>query len=190
MQFVLKADLRDSLMSSSSQEPGAPGKFAAMFSLWSEEPGNQFKRSVLKYADPSNLGSSLLEGNKDHLLSQARSELMKQEHQVESLNNCVSELQQQTCAQRLELQDAQHENVESLSGCFFELQKQVYAQRLELQDAHDGYIESRREQVRLQEELSMKEKVLRDTQIRGMHEMGEMRRELKNYKLKRSQCKN
>ena len=35
------------------------------------------------------------------------------------------------------------------------------------------YIESRREQVRLQEELSMKEKVLRDTRIRSMHEMGE-----------------
>ena len=72
---------------------------------------------------------------------------MKQEHQVESLNNCISELQQQT-----------------------------YAQRLELQDAHHVYIESRREQVRLQEELSTKEKVLRDTKIRSMHEMGEMKR--------------
>ena len=47
---------------------------------------------------------------------------------------------------------------------------------MELQDVHHGYIESRREQVRLQEELSMKEKVLRDTQIRSMHEMGEMKR--------------
>ena len=61
---------------------------------------------------------------------------MRQEHQVESLNNCIRELQQQAYAQRLELQDAQH-----------------------------GYIESRREQVRLQEELSMKEKVLPETQI-------------------------
>ena len=95
----------------------------------------------------SNLGRSLLEGNKDPLLSQARSELIKQEHQVGSVNNCISELQQQACAQRLELQDAQH-----------------------------GFIESRREQVRPQEELSMKEKVLRDTQIRNMHEMGEMKR--------------
>ena len=50
------------------------------------------------------------------------------------------------------------------------------SERLELQDAQHGYIESRREQVRLQEELSMKEKVLRDTQIRSMHEMGEMKR--------------
>ena len=72
---------------------------------------------------------------------------MKQEHQVGSLNYCISELQQQT-----------------------------YAQRLELQDAHHGFIESRREQVRLQEELSMKEKALRETQIRNIHEMGEMKR--------------
>ena len=30
--------------------------------------------------------------------------------------------------------------------------------------------------MRLQEELSMKEKAIRDTQIRSMHEMGEMKR--------------
>ena len=47
---------------------------------------------------------------------------------------------------------------------------------MELQDAQHGYVESRREQVRLQEELSMKAKLLRDTQIRSMHEMGEMKR--------------
>ena len=52
----------------------------------------------------------------------------------------------------------------------------LYAHRLELQDAQHGYIESRREQVRPQEELSMKVKVLRDAQIRRMHEMGVMRR--------------
>ena len=72
---------------------------------------------------------------------------MKQEHKVESLNNCISELQQQAYAQRLELEDAKH-----------------------------GFFESRRQQVRLQEELVMKEKVVRDTQIRSMHEMGEMKR--------------
>ena len=87
----------------------------------------------------------LSEVNKDHLLRQARSEFVRQERQVGSLKNCISELQQQACAQRLELQDAPH-----------------------------GYIESRREQVRLQEELVMKV-VLRDTQIRSMHEMGEMK---------------
>ena len=72
---------------------------------------------------------------------------MKQEHTVESLNNCIDELQQQT-----------------------------YAQRLELHDAHHGYVESRRERVRLQEELSTKEEALRETRIRNVHEMGEMKR--------------
>ena len=66
--------------------------------------------------------------------------------------------------------------VGSLINCISELQQQAYAQRLKLQDAQHGYIESRRKHVRLQEELSMKEKVLRDTQIRSMHEMGEMKR--------------
>ena len=113
----------------------------------SDEPGNQFESSMFKYTDPSKLERSLLEGNKDHLLSEARSESMKQEHQVGSLNSCINELQQQ-----------------------------AYAQGLELEDAHHRYIECRREQTRLQEELSMKEKVLRDTQIRNTHEMGEMKR--------------
>ena len=129
----------------SSRIPIAPEKLAALFSLGSEEPGNQFKSSVFKHDDPSNWGRSLLEGNKDHLLSQTRSEPMKQEHQVESLNNCISELQQQ-----------------------------AYAQRSALQDAQYGSFESRREQVRPQEELSLKEKVLGSTQILSMHEMGEM----------------
>ena len=100
-------------MSSSSQEVRAKGKLAAMFSSGSQEPGNQSKSSIFRKADPSNLGRSLLEGIKDHLLSQARSELMKQEHQVGSLNNCIGELQQQAYAERLQLQDAQHGYIES-----------------------------------------------------------------------------
>ena len=42
--------------------------------------------------------------------------------------------------------------------------------------AHDGYTETRREQARLQEEKFMKEKVLRDAQIRNVHELGDMKR--------------
>ena len=38
------------------------------------------------------------------------------------------------------------------------------------------FFESRRKQFRLQEELSMKEKALGETQIRNIHEMGEMKR--------------
>ena len=69
---------------------------------------------MFKHADPSKLGRSLLEGNKDHLLSQARSELMRQEHQVGSLKSCINELQQQAYAQGLELQDVHHDKKNSL----------------------------------------------------------------------------
>ena len=72
--------------------------------IWKRRTGKPIREFCLQ----KNLGRSLLEGNKDHVLSQARSELMKQEHQVEPLNYCISELQQQTYTQRLEVQDAQH----------------------------------------------------------------------------------
>ena len=38
---------------------------------------------------------------------------MMLEYKVESLNTCIHELQQQTCAQRLELEDAHHGYLES-----------------------------------------------------------------------------
>ena len=104
--------------------------------------------SFFKFSNPANVAKSLLDGNRDHsLAAEARSELMKQEYKVESLNSCIHEFQQQT-----------------------------YAQRLELEDGHHGYVESRREQVRLQEELVMKESALRDTRIGSIHEMVELKR--------------
>ena len=87
------------MKSNSSQEPRGSGKPDALFSSRSDEPENQFESSMFKYVDPSKLGRSLLEGNKDHLLSQARSELVKQEHHVGSLNSCTNDLQQQAYAQ-------------------------------------------------------------------------------------------
>ena len=69
-----------------------------------------------------------------NLLNQARSDLAKQELHVESLNKCIGELQRKMEEQRLASQGAQY-----------------------------GFVESRREQVRLQEESTMREKVLRNT---------------------------
>ena len=135
---------KESLTSHSSEGQKASGKPDALFS---SEQGNLIRSSVFRNAYPSNLRGSLLEGKKDHLLNQARSDLAKQELHVESLNKCIGEQQQQTEEQRLALQDAQY-----------------------------GFVESRREQVRLQKELSMKEKILRNTQISHMHEMGEIKR--------------
>ena len=67
----------------------------------------------IRFSNPETVAKSLLDGNRDHLLAEARSELMSQEHKVESLNTCPSELQQQTCAEQLELEDTHLGYVES-----------------------------------------------------------------------------
>ena len=150
-------------MSISSQDPTSTGKLVAVFSSQNRlnedtfSDGDEFSlrhqlvlgsnEPFIRFPNLANVTKSLLDGNRDHWLAEARSALTKQEYKVESLNTCISELQQQTCAQRLELEDA-----------------------------YFGYVESRREQDRLQEELVMKEKALRDTQIRSIHEMGDMKR--------------
>ena len=83
---------RESLMTSCSRELEVSGKLDAMFSCRSEssqnmfserdrssEPGNRFEssvHSVFRFADPANIGTSLLDGNKDDLYNQARSELV------------------------------------------------------------------------------------------------------------------
>ena len=54
-----------------------------------------------RFSSPVNVAKALLDGNRDHLLAEAKSELMKQEYKVESLNTCMSEPQQQTYAPRL-----------------------------------------------------------------------------------------
>ena len=45
-----------------------------------------------------------------------------------------------------------------------------------LQEVQHEFVESNREQARIQEELSRKENALRDTQIRSMHELQKMKR--------------
>ena len=82
----------------SSRKLRASGEPDAVFSCHSEsgqntflardrsnESGNRSEsgvHSVFRFADPAKVGKSLLDGNKDHVLNQARSELMKQERQV------------------------------------------------------------------------------------------------------------
>ena len=73
MQSVLKLITREEKARGQVQlKNRARGNLAAMFSSGRKEPGNQF----------------------DHLFSQARFDPMRQEHQVRSLKNCISELQQ------------------------------------------------------------------------------------------------
>ena len=90
---------KESLRSHSCEGQKALGNPNALFS---SEQGNLIRSSVFRRANPSNL----IEGNKDHLLNQARSALAKQELRVESLKQCIGELRRQTEGQRLALQDA------------------------------------------------------------------------------------
>ena len=81
------------------------------------------------------------------MLAEAKSEIMKQECKVDSLVTCIRELQ-----------------------------RQAHSRRLELDDVNCGYEQSGREQARLHEELAQRKKALRDTRIRNIHEMEELRR--------------
>ena len=133
--------------SHSSEDQRASGRPVALFSPKRNEQGNLIRSSVFRNANPSNLRGSLLEGNEDHLLNQARSDLAKRELHVESLNKCIGDLQKRTEAQNRAPQDVQNE-----------------------------FVGSCRKQTRSQEELLRREKALRDTQIRSKHEIGDMKR--------------
>ena len=69
----------------------------------------------------------------------------------------------------------QESKMDSLTTCISALQRQSHCQRLELEDAFFGY-ESRQEQLGLQDDLVMREKALRETQIRSILEMEELGR--------------
>ena len=87
--------------------------------------------------------------------------------------------------------------VVSLDTCTRELQRQAHSQRLELDDAKCGNKESRRKQVRFEEELALGEKAFRNTRNRNIHEMDELRRvqemrvdEFSYTKIERKSCYN
>ena len=79
----------DGLLSSSFQSLNFMG-----MALTSEKIESRLANdSVFRDSNPANVAKSLLEGNRGHLLTQARTALMKQEHKVESLSNFIIELQ-------------------------------------------------------------------------------------------------
>ena len=68
-----------------------------------EQPADVLRcnESIFRDANPANVAKSLfLKEIEISGLHKRESELMKQEHKVESLNNCISELQRQALAQR------------------------------------------------------------------------------------------
>ena len=98
---VLQALHRRQAAHRSSQDPISTGKLVAWFSSQNRlnretcSDGEDFplrhqqvcgsNESFFRFYNPANVARSLLDGNRDHLLAEARSELMKQEHKVESI---------------------------------------------------------------------------------------------------------
>ena len=103
--------------------------------------------SFFRFSDPQEAARTVLEEQRDHQLAAANSEILKQECKLDSLNACIRELQ-----------------------------RQAHSNRLELDCVNCGYKESRREQARLHQELAQREKALRGTRIRNIHEVEELKR--------------
>ena len=141
-----QADRRESLMSSASQEPSAPGKPAALFFSGNEEPGNQFQSSIFKNADPSNLGRSLIAMK---MICSVRQDLNLWNRNIKlDLLTIVSV----SFSNKLMLKDW---NYRTLNTDLLSLDENKFVYK---------------------KNYPMKEKVLRDTQIRTMHKMGDMKR--------------
>ena len=81
--------------SHSSEGREATGRPVALFSPKRNEQRNQTWSSVFGNAIVSNLGETLLEGNKDHLLNRGRTDLARREIHVESPNKCINDLQKE-----------------------------------------------------------------------------------------------
>ena len=63
----------------------------ALFSPKRNEQRNQKWSSVFGNANVSKLSETLVEGNKDHLLNRARTDLARKDIHVESLNKCIDD---------------------------------------------------------------------------------------------------
>ena len=135
---ITQANRKESLRSHSSEGQKASEKPDALFS---SEQGNLIRSSVFRNANPSNLRGSLLEGNKDHLLNQARSDLAKQELHVESLDSASVNYSIGVTGCTIQI-------------CWVKTRTSSTTRRI----VYEG------------------EKKLRITQIRNMHEMGEIER--------------
>ena len=86
---------------------------------------------------------SFFEEHKDNALTEPKSDVRKQECIADFLDNSVRDLQ-----------------------------RQIDSNRLDNYWTNQGYEESRKEQARFHEEVGQRERVLRETQISRIHEVG------------------
>ena len=109
---------RENLMSGSSQDPKSTGRPVALYSSknWSNQEtfsdGEYFSsghhqvlgnnKPLFRFSHPENTVKLLLEGHRDHLPAEAKSEECK----VDSLNICILELQRQAHSHRFVVDSA------------------------------------------------------------------------------------
>ena len=101
---------------------------------------------LFRFSNPENSVKSFLEEHRHYMLAEAKSEVRKHEIRTDYLDSTVRDLQ------RLD------------------------SNRLEISCTNQGYEESRKEQARLHEELAQRERVLRETQVRSIHEVEELKK--------------
>ena len=89
----------------------------------------------------------LLEEQRDQLLSEAKSEIMKQECRVEFAD-----------------------------GNIRDLNRRIQSHSMEIDHTNIGYEQARREQARLHEDLAERERACRETHIRSIREMEDLKR--------------
>ena len=59
--------------------------------------------TFFRFSDPEEAARLVLEEQRDHLLAEAKSEILKQECTVDTLNTCIREFQRQAHSHRLEM---------------------------------------------------------------------------------------
>ena len=115
-------------MSKSSHFRESAGKLAAVFShkrktsqeTLSDRECFSGHQQVLgnnelffRFSNPEEAAKSVLEEQRDHLLAEAKSEVLKQECKVDTLNTCIREFQRQARSNRLDMDDANYGYEES-----------------------------------------------------------------------------
>ena len=150
-------------MSSSSRFRESAGRHAAVFShkrkssqeSHSDRDGIPLahravqgeNETLSRVSESENDARLVLEEQRDQLLSEARSEVLKQECRADFLD----------CSIR-------------------ELQRQMHSSRMEVDHTNLGYETSRREQARLHEELAQRKRAVQETERRSSHAVEELKR--------------
>ena len=101
---------------------------------------------LFRFSNQENSIRSFFEEHRDYMLAEAKSEVRKHPSRADHLDTSVRGLQ-----------------------------RQLDSKRLEIYCTNQGYEETRKEQARLHEELAQREKALRDSRFRNIHEMEELK---------------